>query len=105
MSRMLRAPLSEHGSTLPIPSLDFSAGLHTQVDNALSWPLQIPTSGAYLITSTVGVYVSHGQESGASEGSIFIAAGVPFHALLEAGTLYAAAVKDEIGQLFVVPLR
>lgn len=105
MSRMLRAPLSEHGSVLPIPALSFAAGLHTQVDNALSWPLQVNQSGAYLITSTVGVYLSHGQESGPGAGSIFVAAGVPFHALLEAGTLYAAAVKDEIGQLFVVPLR
>lgn len=105
MSKMLQAPRSIHGSPLPIPSLDFANGLHTPVDAALSSPLQIPASGAYQITATVGVYLSQGQESGPVEGSVFVAAGVPFHLLLESGTLYASAVKNEAGQLFVVPLR
>lgn len=105
MNKMLNAPRSVHGSTLPIPSLDFANGLHTQVEAGMPFPLHVPTAGAYQITATVGVYLSQGQESGPGAGSVFLAAGVPFHLLLEAGTLYAASVKDEIGQLFVVPLR
>ncbi|VDS10046.1 hypothetical protein PARHAE_03257 [Paracoccus haematequi] len=104
MRGALQAPRSIHGSALPIPQLDFSRGLHTYVDNTMTWPVEV-SAGAYQITATVGVFVSQSGEASPNPGSAYIAAGVPFHLLLEAGTLSVIATGDDPGDLFVVPLR
>lgn len=104
MRKFLQAPQSIHGSTLPIPALNFSGGLYTYVDNTMSWPVEV-AAGAYQITATVGVYVSQAGEASANAGSAYIAAGVPFHILLEEGSVSFVATGDDAGDVFVVPLR
>lgn len=100
----LKAPLSEHGTTLPIPALSFSKGQHVQVSSAAE---SVPISaGAYQITATSGILVSQSGEASFGPGSAFIAAGVPAHLLLEEGDLsILSAGDDEVSHVFIVPLR
>lgn len=100
----LKAPLSEHGATLPIPALDFARGQHTMVESlAVSVPV---AAGAYQITATVGILITQSVEAYHGEGSAYVAAGVPVHLLLETGDLSIRAEgDDEVGHAFIVPLK
>lgn len=99
----LKTPLSEHGTTLPIPALDFARGHHVPV-SSIAQPFPV-AAGAYQITATVGVLISQAWEADFGPGSAFIAAGVPAHLLLEEGDLSIMSAVDDEGHVFIVPLK
>lgn len=95
--------LDRRGQSLPVPRLDFAAGMAVDAGDALV----ISHDCVCLLTATAALYVRVGAgAAGPTAGSIYLAAGLPLHLQLRAGDRLVTATAGTAtgGVLLVMPL-
>lgn len=103
---MRRYSTAETKNSDPIPVLeyDFRLGQHAKVSkSAPSEFAALDERAVYLITASAPVFLTVDRAPGATAGSIYVAAGLPLHLVIDAGAVIRVIAVDGDADVFVVP--
>lgn len=100
----LKSAVTRNAQQLPIVQYDWQSGIRVQATSANSSSSGDLEDGAYLIVASAPIWMSIGMEAGDVAGSIYLAAGVPLHVLVEGDPGYLGIEEEPEGDTSVSAL-
>ncbi|KIN72666.1 hypothetical protein [Sulfitobacter guttiformis] len=100
----IKSARDSNGRSIPIAAYDDAAGIRVQASSgAATGPIDLP-EGVYLFTATADAYVSLIGDAGPAAGSMYLAAGVPFHRIVGPGATVSAYGVTSAAAVHITPL-